>query len=146
MPTGAGLWPAFWLIGNNIDVVGHPACGEIDVVEALGRSTRDVEQHAHGPYLEFGSDFTLPEGQSVADWHTYAVQWSSEAIEWQVDGTTTRTLTREDAGSRWVFDHPFYILLNLAVGGNWPGSPNSDTVFPAEMVIDYVRVYRETPP
>jgi beta-glucanase (GH16 family) len=146
MPPGTGLWPAFWLLGDNIDVVGHPESGEIDVVEVLGRNTREVEQHAHGPYLEFGSEFTLPEGQSVTDWHTYAVQWSSDAIEWQVDGATTRTLTREDAGSRWVFDHPFYILLNLAVGGNWPGAPNADTVFPAQMLVDYVRVYSETAP
>jgi beta-glucanase (GH16 family) len=146
VPGGPGLWPAFWLLGANIDVVGHPMSGEIDVVETVGGNIREVEQHAHGPYLEFGSEFTLPEGQSVTDWHTYAVQWSSDAIEWQVDGETTRTLTRGDAGSSWVFDHPFYILLNLAVGGNWPGSPNSDTVFPAQMLVDYVRAYSETPP
>ena len=91
-----------------------------------------------------GSDFNLPDGQSVTDWHTYAIEWFPEAIEWQVDGTTTRTMTREDAGAGWVFDQPFYILLNLAVGGDWPGSPNSETVFPAQLLVDYVRVYRQT--
>jgi beta-glucanase (GH16 family) len=144
MPPGAGLWPAFWLVGDNIDAVGHPRSGEIDVVETLGRRTDDVEQHAHGPGLDFGSEFALPEGQSVTDWHMYAIEWSPQAIQWQVDGGTTRTLTREEAGAGWVFDHPFYIVLNLAVGGDWPGAPNSETVFPAQMLVDYVRVHRET--
>jgi beta-glucanase (GH16 family) len=142
-PPGAGLWPAFWLLGENIDTVGHPECGEIDVVETLGRRTSEVQQHAHGPGLNFGSAYDLPGGRSVTDWHTYSIEWSPQAIEWQVDGETTRTLTREGAGTGWVFDHPFYILINLAVGGDWPGSPNSETVFPAQMLVDYVRVYRD---
>jgi beta-glucanase (GH16 family) len=142
MPPGGGLWPAFWLVGDNIDAVGHPESGEIDVVETLGRRPIEVEQHAHGPGLNFGSEFDLPEGQSVTDWHTYAIEWFPHAIEWQVDGATTRTLTRAEAGTGWVFDHPFYILLNLAVGGDWPAPPDSATAFPARMLVDYVRVYR----
>ncbi|KAF0960125.1 glycoside hydrolase family 16 protein [Rhodococcus sp. T7] len=142
MPPGAGLWPAFWLLGDNIDSVGHPEAGEIDVVETLGRRNDEVEQHAHGPGLEFGSEFILPLGQSVTDWHTYSIEWSSEMIAWQVDGQTTRTLAKGEAGAGWVFDHPFYILLNLAVGGEWPGPPDSATVFPARMLVDHVRVFR----
>ncbi|MFE3316873.1 family 16 glycosylhydrolase [Nocardia sp. NPDC059195] len=141
MPSGAGLWPAFWLLGENIDAVGHPAAGEIDIVETLGARTDSVEQHVHGPGLDFGAEFRLPAGQSVTDWHTYAVEWAPDRITWLVDGQATRTLTRAEAGPGWVFDHRFYLLLNLAVGGEWPGSPDRDTVFPARMLIDYVRVY-----
>lgn len=142
MPGETGLWPAFWMLGANIDTVGYPASGEIDVVETLSQRNREVQQHAHGPQLEFGSAYVLPEGQSVTDWHTYAVEWSPDAITWHVDGVPTRTLTRAEAGPDWVFDHPFYILLNLAVGGEWPGVPDASTVFPARMLVDYIRVYR----
>ncbi|MEE2031637.1 glycoside hydrolase family 16 protein [Rhodococcus chondri] len=141
LPTGTGLWPAFWLLGENIDAVGHPEAGEIDVVEVIGRRDDEVEQHAHGPGLHFGAEHILPPGQSVSDWHTYGVEWTPDEVSWEVDGSTTRTLTREEAGSGWVFDQPFFILLNLAVGGEWPGSPDSSTEFPARMFIDYIRVY-----
>jgi beta-glucanase (GH16 family) len=141
VPLGAGMFPAFWLVGDNISNVGHPQAGEIDVMESLGHDVDQVQQHAHGPGLTFGSDYTLPKGQSVADWHTYSVQWTSNLIEWQVDGNTTRSLTKDQAGDGWVFDHAFFMLLNLAVGGDWPGDPDESTVFPGRMVVDYVRVY-----
>lgn len=141
VPSDAGMWSAFWLLGASIDAVGHPAAGEIDVFEALGGRADEVEQHAHGPGLNFGDGFTLPAGQSVTDWHTYAVQWSADRIAWQVDGQTTRVLTRAGADSGWVFDRSFFLLLNLAVGGEWPGPPNAATQFPARMHVDYVRVY-----
>jgi beta-glucanase (GH16 family) len=140
VPLGAGMFPAFWLLGDNIASAGHPNAGEIDVMEALGQQPAEVQQHVHGPGLNFGDAYVLPEGQSVADWHTYAVQWTRDLIEWQVDGQTTNSLTRADAGTGWVFDHPFYILLNLAVGGDWPGDPDPATVFPGKMLVDYVRV------
>ncbi|WP_241385397.1 glycoside hydrolase family 16 protein [Rhodococcus sp. CH91] len=142
LPVGTGLWPAFWLLGRNIDEVGHPEAGEIDVVEVVGRRDDEVEQHAHGPGLHFGAEHILPPGQSVTDWHTYGIEWSPDRIAWQVDGETTRVLTREEAGSGWVFDQPFFLLINLAVGGEWPGSPDSDTEFPARMLVDHIRVYQ----
>lgn len=141
LPVGEGMFPAFWLLGDNIRAVGHPEAGEIDVMESLGHRSNEVEQHAHGPGLEFGTEFVLPEGQSVEDWHTYAVEWTAERIDWQVDGKTTLSLTKDQAGDGWVFDRPFYLLLNLAVGGEWPGSPDDSTVFPGRMLVDYVRVY-----
>ena len=141
VPIGEGMFPAFWLLGDNIKSAGHPEAGEIDVMESLGHRANEVQQHAHGPDLDFGSEMILPPGQSVEDWHTYAVEWTSDRIDWQVDGTTTRTLTKEEADEGWVFDHPFFMILNLAVGGDWPGSPDSSTVFPARMLVDYVRVY-----
>ncbi|GAB2515627.1 glycoside hydrolase family 16 protein [Nocardia heshunensis] len=143
LPQGSGLLSAFWLLGDNLPQVGYPRAGEIDVVEMLGNQTSDVEQHVHAPGIDYGTGTTLPTGQIGSDWHTYAVVWTPTEIDWQVDGNTTRTLTKQQAGARWDFDHPFYLLLNLAVGGNWPGSPGSDTQFPARMLVDYVRVYSE---
>jgi beta-glucanase (GH16 family) len=146
VPVGAGMFPAFWLLGDDVDKVGHPNSGEIDVMEALGHEPALVQQHAHGPGMNYGDAFSLPDGQSVADWHTYTVVWSPYNIEWQVDGQTTRTLTKAEAGDGWVFDHPFYILLNLAVGGSWPGDPDPATVFPGRMLVDYVRVSQPDAP
>ncbi|MFN2497314.1 MAG: family 16 glycosylhydrolase [Pseudonocardiaceae bacterium] len=140
-PTGKGLWPAFWLVGEDITYAGARKAGEIDVMEVLGHKPREVQQHAHGPHLDIGNAFTLPVRQSVADWHIYAVHWTPSSIEWWVDGQATQRLTKKQAGDGWVFDHPFYILLNLAVGGDWPGTPNATTIFPAKLLIDYVRVY-----
>lgn len=139
--VGTGMWGGFWMLGSNIDDAGFPEAGEIDVVETLGHRVRDVEQHVQAPGLRWGSEHVLPEGQSVADWHTYAVRWSPDRIDWYVDGAVTRTFTDVEAGDSWVFDHPFYLLLNLSVGGEWPGPPNGDTVFPNRMLVDHVRVY-----
>ena len=141
-PVGTGMLPAFWLLGANIAVAGYPQAGEIDVMESLGHQPNEVQQHAHSPDLDFGSGYTLPGRQSVADWHTCAIQWDSNLIEWQVDGRTTLSVTKAEARHGWVFDHPFFILLNLAVGGDWPGDPDAATVFPARMLVDYVRVYQ----
>ncbi|MGH3855802.1 MAG: glycoside hydrolase family 16 protein [Pseudonocardiaceae bacterium] len=140
-PTGQGLWPAFWLVGEDITYAGTRKAGEIDVMEILGDKPGQVEQHAHGPGLDFGGPFTLPSRQSAADWHTYAVDWTPARINWLVDGRVTQSMTKKQAGTGWVFNHPFYILLNLAVGGDWPGNPNGTTKFPATMLVDYVRVY-----
>lgn len=118
---GKGTWAAFWLVGSNIDDVGCVRAGEIDVMEALGGQLPLVEQHAHGPGLNFGDAYTLPDGESVADYYTYAVEWSPDSIAWQVDGRTTRSLTKAQAGDGWVFDHPFFLLLNLAIGGTGQG-------------------------
>jgi|SRR3954470_1702626 beta-glucanase (GH16 family) len=149
-PVGKGLWVSFWLLGNDLDVVGFPAAGEIDIAETLGDRPQVVEQHVQAPgsdpddperRFKWGDEHVLPAGQSFADWHTYAVRWTPDLIEWQVDGQPIRTLTKDMAGKSWVFDKPFFILLNLSVGGEWPGSPNDETVFPARLVVDYVRVY-----
>ena len=143
MPTGKGLWPAFWLIGENLTWAGAEKAGEIDVMEVLGDEPRKVEQHAHGPGLDFGGPSVLPPGQSATDWHTYAIHWTPDRIDWQIDGRPTGSLTRTEAGDAgWVFDHPFYLALNMAVGGGWPGAPNQETVFPETMLVDFVRVYR----
>ncbi|MEQ4721211.1 glycoside hydrolase family 16 protein [Nonomuraea sp. B19D2] len=153
-PLGKGLWPAFWTIGGNNAQAGWPPSGEIDVVETLGNHPTLVEQHAHGGPeggdINFGDSTELPEGESIADWHTYAVDWDNSAtgyIKWSIDGVVTRTMTAAAAGSAWdlSFRHPHALILNLAVGGGdgWVGDPDADTVFPAQLVVDHVRAYQK---
>ncbi|MCZ9340769.1 family 16 glycosylhydrolase, partial [Streptomyces sp. TRM76130] len=105
-----------------------------------------VHGTVHGPGYSgsggIGAAYTLPDGEAFADgFHTFAVDWSPEAITWSVDGQTYKTLTPSGVnGNEWVFDHPFFLILNFAVGGDWPGSPESTTAFPQTMTVDYVRV------
>jgi beta-glucanase (GH16 family) len=149
LPFGQGIWPAFWLLGDNIDTVGWPECGEIDVMENIGREPTVVHGTLHGPGYSgakgIGASYTLPRGRRFADaYHTFAVEWEPNAIRWYVDGTLYQTKRPADlpANAKWVFDHPFYIILNLAVGGAWPGNPDATTTFPQTLLVDYVRVYR----
>jgi beta-glucanase (GH16 family) len=147
IPRGQGLWPAFWMLGGDIDSVGWPACGEIDIMENIGREPGIVHGTIHGPGYSggngIGAQFPLPGGGAFADgFHVYALEWSNGRISWYVDGTLyqTRTPANIPGGTQWVFDHPFFIILNVAVGGGWPGNPDGTTAFPQEMLIDYVRV------
>jgi beta-glucanase (GH16 family) len=151
VPFGQGLWPAFWMLGNNINTVGWPSCGEIDVMENIGREPSTVYGTIHGPGYSggngLGGSYTLPNGQRFADdFHTFAIEWEQNVIRWYVDGIlySTKTNANLPTGATWVFDHPFFILLNVAVGGNWPGSPDNTTVFPQFMYVDYIRVYQRT--
>ena len=149
IPAGQGLWPAFWLLGNNMSKVGSPACGEIDVMENVGKDPSVVRGTIHGPGYSgaqgIGSPFRLAHGRFADDYHLYAVEWEPTALRFYVDDIlyATRTPAEIPPGTKWVFDHPFYILLNLAVGGAWPGPPDNTTVFPKSMLVDYVRVYKK---
>ncbi|HWS54507.1 MAG TPA: glycoside hydrolase family 16 protein [Pyrinomonadaceae bacterium] len=152
VPYGQGIWPAFWMLGANIDAAGWPSCGEIDIMENIGREPSTVHGTLHGPGYSgaggVGAGYTLPAGRRFADdFHTFAVEWEPNAVRWYVDGRLYQTRTPGDlpAGARWVFDHPFFIILNVAVGGRWPGGPDATTVFPQTMRVDYVRVYRRRP-
>ena len=149
IPRGQGVWPAFWLLGNNIDTVGWPRCGEIDIMENIGREPDTVHGTIHGPGYSgakgIGAPYALQGNKSFADnFHIFAVEWSENEIRWFVDGKQYRSVKADDlpAGKKWVYDHPFFIILNLAVGGEWPGSPGESTLFPQTMLVDYVRVYR----
>ena len=153
VPRGPGIWPAFWMLGNDIQTAGWPACGEIDVMENIGREPRLVHGTLHGPGYSgaqgIGASFQSPGGRPFADdFHVFSVEWEPQAIRWSVDGTTYQTRTAADLprGARWVFDHPFFMLLNVAVGGNWPGNPDPTTSFPQEMLVDWVRVYTRPAP
>lgn len=148
IPKGQGIWPAFWLLGGNIDQVGWPACGEIDIMENIGREPNIVHGTIHGPGYSGGNGIGGQITNKVPysdDFHVYAVEWSPKKIDWYVDGQLYKTTTPADlpSGTSWVFDHDFFIILNLAVGGNWPGNPDESTVFPQEMLIDYVRVTQQ---
>ena len=150
IPRGQGIWPAFWMLGNDIGQVGWPNSGEIDIMENVGFEPSTVHGTLHGPGYSgsggIGAGYTLPGGQVFADaFHTFTVDWSPNAITWSVDGTVYQRRTPADLGGRqWVFDKPFFLILNLAVGGYWPGDPDGSTVFPQQLLVDYVRVSTDT--
>jgi beta-glucanase (GH16 family) len=149
IPAGQGMWPAFWMLGDNIGSVGWPTSGEIDIMENIGKEPSTVHGSLHGPGTtsrtsDATAPFRLPAGQNFAgDFHLYAVEWEPGTIRFYVDTNLYATFTSSQwpAGGTWVFDHPFFIILNVAVGGSWPGSPDNTTVFPQQMLVDYVRVY-----
>jgi beta-glucanase (GH16 family) len=149
IPYGQGNWPAFWMLGENIDAVRWPNCGEIDIMENIGREPSTVHGTFHGPGYSAGKGisaaYTLPGNRKFADdFHVFAVEWDPDSLLFYVDGSLYSTRTRADlpAGAAWVFDHPFFLILNVAVGGGWPGNPDETSVFPQRMLVDYVRVYQ----
>jgi beta-glucanase (GH16 family) len=146
LPTGKGLWSAFWMLGSDIGPTGWPACGEIDVFENLGREPNIVHATIHGPQYsaESGPTAQISLADAVSNaFHVFAVEWEPQQIAWYLDEQRYATKTSADLppGARWVFDHPYFLLLNLAVGGTWPGSPDATTTFPQTMLVDYVHVY-----
>jgi beta-glucanase (GH16 family) len=148
IPAGRGMWPAFWMLGDDFSTVGWPTCGEIDVMEnAGGTQPAVIHGSMHGPGYSstnpLTASYALPQGQFSDAFHVFAVEWSPELVRFFVDGNLYATRTPRDlpAGKRWVFDHPFFLVLNLAVGGKVPGSPDDSTLFPQRMLVDYVRVY-----
>jgi len=148
LPAGQGIWPAFWMLGNNIESAGWPGCGEIDIMENIGREPSTTHGTIHGPGYSgadgIGAPYNAP-GVAFSDgFHIFAVEWEPGAIRWYVNGNLFQTRTPADLprGAEWVFDHPFFIIMNLAVGGSWPGSPDASTLFPQRMHVDYVRVYQ----
>ncbi len=160
IPRGQGIWPAFWTLGTNIDAgVGWPTCGEIDIMENIGKPSDQNLVHGtiHGPQSGgdynggsgVGTSYPLPGGAALADdFHIYAVEWTNNQIKWFLDTHQyfTATAASLPGGATWVFTQPQFLILNVAVGGNWPGYPDETTVFPQQMLVDYVRVYEQTPP
>ena len=148
LPHGRGIWPAFWMLGENITRVAWPACGEIDIMEVVGHEPARVHATLHGPGYSgekgLSSSTFLPTGEAPGErYHVFAVDWFPDRIEWSIDGSIHARRTRAElaTGARWVFDEPMFLLLNLAVGGNWPGPPDATTEFPQTLFVDYVRVY-----
>src|SRR6185436_12684834 len=148
IPRGQGIWPAFWMLGNDIGSVGWPTSGEIDIMENIGREPNTVHGTIHGPGYSggegIGAGYSI--GGAFADaFHTFAVEWGPDFIAWFVDGVQYQRRAPADlGGDRWVFNHPFFMIMNVAVGGFWPGDPDGSTVFPQQLVVDYVRVYAWT--
>ena len=147
MPWGPGIWPAFWLLGADIDVVGWPQCGEIDVMEYRGQEPNVIHGSVHGPGYSGGEavtkSFAFQNDRFDNDFHIFAIEWGENFIHYFVDDNLYLEITPEDVPGEWVYDHPFYIILNVAVGGNYVGFPTADTPFPQTMLVDYVRVYEE---
>lgn len=169
-PFGQGLWPAFWMLGSDIDTNEWPEAGEIDIMELRGQEPRIIAGSIHGPGYSGGDavteDFELLDGRFDTEFHVFAVEWGPNFIDYFVDDRLYQRLSRADVpeaveeeddsfcvpqGSdcieisgedSWVFDKPFYLLLNVAVGGSYVGSPNDNSRFPQTMVVDYVRVYQ----
>jgi beta-glucanase (GH16 family) len=149
VPRGAGMWPAFWMLGNTFNNRNWPACGEIDIMESIGREPAINHGSLHGPGYSGGKPmtaiYTLPGGKKFADdFHTFAIDWTPTSVTFYVDDTAYETVHDTDIppGTKWVYDQPFLLLLNVAVGGNFAGPVSPDTAFPQEMLVDYVRVYK----
>ena len=149
LPRGQGIWPAFWMLGADFDEVGWPTCGEIDVMEYRGQEPSVVHGSLHGPGYSAGQAITrrfyLTDSTFDADFHVFAVEWRGNSIDWYIDGEFFQTVTSDDVPGEWVFDHPFYMILNVAVGGTFVGPPDATTTFPQTMLVDWVRVYEQTP-
>ncbi|WP_371775253.1 ricin-type beta-trefoil lectin domain protein [Streptomyces sp. NBC_01438] len=146
IPRGQGMWPAFWMLGDDIGQVGWPNSGEIDIMENVGFEPGTVHGTLHGPGYSgsagIGAGYTLPGGRAFADdFHTFAIDWAPDSITWSVDGNVYQHRTPADTnGNTWAFNKPFFLILNLAVGGYWPGDPDGNTTFPQQLVVDHVRV------
>lgn len=146
-PTGPGIWPAFWMLGANIDTKPWPQCGEIDIMEQRGQQPSVTHGSIHGPGYSGAGAITKPygllNGRFDTDYHLYAVEWGEDYIDFFVDNFLYQRLTPDDVTGEWVYNQPFYLLLNVAVGGNFVGFPTSGTPFPQSMYIDYVKVYKQ---
>ena len=147
MPIGQGIWPAFWMLPTDNIYGGWPASGEMDIMEYLGHQANITYATAHygtnGDHQFQGDSYTLPTGDFSQSFHEFAMEWKPDTLEWFVDDLLIFTLTATDiAPYTWVFDQDFHFILNLAIGGNWPGNPDGTTVFPQTLEVDYVRAYQ----
>ncbi|QBZ98918.1 Beta-glucanase [Flavobacterium sangjuense] len=146
MPWGQGLWPAFWLLGSDSDTVNWPLCGEIDIMEYKGQEPTITHGTVHGPGYSGATAITksydLINNRFDTDFHIFGIEWGKNYINFYVDDVLYNQITPDKVTGEWVYDKPFYIILNLAVGGNYVGSPNTETIFPQTMYVDYVRVYQ----
>ena len=145
MPWGRGLWPAFWMLGANIDEVGWPQTGEIDIMEYRGQEPNIVHGSVHGPGYSAGNaitkSFELNNDRLDTGFHTYGIEWNENYINFYIDDSLYNQIKPDDVTGEWVFDKPFFMLVNMAVGGTFVGSPSNDTTFPQTLEVDYIRVF-----
>lgn len=149
VPEGKGFWPAFWMLGSNFLQAGWPDCGEIDIMEHIGKEPDLIMGTLHGPGYSgaLGLSGWNRQTYNIADdFHTFAIEWDQNQITWFYDGNAYHTVKREDVSNRpWVFDQPFFFIVNFAVGGTLGGMVSPQTVFPSQYLVDYVRVYEKLP-
>ncbi len=151
LPWGQGIWPAFWMLGADIDDNEWPGAGEIDIMEFRGQDPTIVLGSVHGPGYcgantlcdepAVSKEYELEGDRFDTGFHVFGIEWGPNYINYYVDDVLYNQITPDDVSGEWVFDKPFYMIINLAVGGNFVGSPNSETVFPQTLLVDYVRVY-----
>lgn len=145
-PYGPGIWPAFWLLGDDVSTTGWPQCGEIDIMELRGQQPHIINGSLHGPGYSGGNAITkpysIPNTRFDVDFHLFAVEWNENYIDYFVDDYLYQRIKKSDVSGEWVFDNSFFMILNVAVGGNYVGYPTSSTPFPQKMYVDYVRVYK----
>lgn len=145
-PYGPGIWPAFWMLGANVAEVGWPQCGEIDIMELKGQQPHIINGTIHGPGYSAGNaisaSYALKNSRFDLDYHVFAVEWFEDQLDFYCDGYLYKRITKSDVPGPWVYDHAFFLILNIAVGGNYVGFPTAQTPFPQKMTVDYVRVYQ----
>ncbi len=142
--SSVGYWPAFWALGDDIDTAGYPVCGEMDFMENVGGdglvySSLHAAATNADPMVDYVTKYDL-RGHDPTGWHTYTADWTPAQVTFSVDGHVYGAATKAAWGKAWKFDHPFFLVLNVAVGGDWPGTPNSKSTFPMTMEVDYVKV------
>jgi len=148
LPVGKGIWPALWMLGANISTVGWPACGEIDIMELIGTYPGRSHGTMHwkpvsGTNTSKGAEYNLASGNFSQQFHVFSILWVQDAIKWYIDDQLFLTTTSADVGAaNYPFNSDHFLIFNVAVGGNWPGSPDTNTVFPQRMFVDYVRVFQ----
>lgn len=147
LPKGKGLWPAIWMLGSNISTTPWPACGEIDIMELLGHEPNKMYGTMHWGIVgqgstHIGGNYSLSGEDFSQKFHVFSILWDSTKISWLVDDHVFFTGNKSDVNGDYPFDKTFFFILNVAVGGAWPGNPDATTVFPQRMIVDYVRVYQ----
>ncbi|ELR70568.1 laminarinase [Fulvivirga imtechensis AK7] len=148
LPKGKGIWPALWMLGSDFSTVGWPACGEIDIMEMIGGTGKDNTVHGTvhwqnaGEYASYGGHYTLSSGILADEFHVFTIIWDASSITWYIDDIKYHEIDITPAELS-EFRNDFFFIFNVAVGGNWPGSPDDSTTFPQRMVVDYVRVFQD---
>ncbi len=147
LPSGKGIWPALWMLGENITTLSWPACGEIDIMEQLGHEPQKSYGTLHwgaigGPSTHVGGNYSLANGNFSDKFHVFSIDWTTDKIDFFVDDIRYYSVQKSQVNGDYPFNKPFFFILNVAVGGNWPGYPDYTTVFPQRMLVDYIRVYQ----
>jgi beta-glucanase (GH16 family) len=147
LPEGQGIWPALWMLGSNFPTIGWPSCGEIDIMEMIGGQGRENTVHGtvhwdnNGQYASFGDSYSLSQGTLNDEFHVFSIVWNSQSIRWYINDIQYNQVDITPAALS-EFHQQFFFIFNIAVGGNWPGSPDGTTSFPQQMYVDYVRVFQ----
>lgn len=146
LPEGQGIWPALWMLGDNFQTIGWPACGEIDIMEVVGHEPSTVHGTVHwdnNGHVEYGNSYTLTNGKKFSDeYHVFSIIWDDTSIKWFVNDIQYSEVSITPAHMS-EFHAPFFFIFNIAVGGNWPGYPDGTTLFPQRMIVDYIRVFEK---